>query len=164
MPSPDDPSIRPWAPRQPVDHRRLNILQERVVTDITVGPGLRLWRKGNSVSIGLMDSSRRATAPEVWVRISGTESQDGCYSGNLITWPSAAVDPATVDHTTFGTAGEAAFIINKGPEIGDSGHALRESPINSTDFRGTVIGMTNEETPRRVVVINGVDIGACTPA
>lgn len=51
--APDRPSLLPWAPRHPIDHRRLNALQGAVVTDIQVGPGLQVVRKGNSVSISL---------------------------------------------------------------------------------------------------------------
>lgn len=44
--------IREWGPGQPLDHRRLNDPLTRMITDLTVGPGLSMLRVGNSVSIG----------------------------------------------------------------------------------------------------------------
>lgn len=66
--SPDDPAIRPWEPRQPVDHKRLNELQSRVVTEVTASPGtgLRIIRKGNQVAIAALPKTSRPAAPPIF--------------------------------------------------------------------------------------------------
>lgn len=51
----DDPSFRTWLPRQPVEAKRLQNMQERSITEVRVGPGLTVARKGNSVAIGLVN-------------------------------------------------------------------------------------------------------------
>src|SRR4051812_10723137 len=83
--SPDDPGISPWKPRQPVESRRLNALQERVITEITVGPGLKMGRKGNQVSIGLMDQIRRPGGAVVGIAliVAPVAGDSGLYTADF---------------------------------------------------------------------------------
>jgi hypothetical protein len=49
----EDLSLTPWGPRQPLDHQRLNRMQDRPITEVRAGAGVLVARKGNLVTIGL---------------------------------------------------------------------------------------------------------------
>jgi hypothetical protein len=161
--SPDRPGIRPWKAKEPVDHKRLNEMQAAALTDITVGPGLRMVRKGNSVAVGLAEQ-RRPAAGNFDVRISGALAGTGYYVGHVVSAPTIPHNPLSPGPARNGEAGtEEIVIYNKGPL--ETGHVLTDTtdgPVTQTDFEARWWGMTNEDPPRRVARIFGLNPYECS--
>lgn len=95
MPSPKP--LPPWKQGDALAHERLNAMQERPVTDIIVGPGLRMTRVGNSVTISAIDQPAAKAKPTFPARITSS-TQDGSNLRFTYGW-------AEVEKTTPGYGG-----------------------------------------------------------
>lgn len=156
--APDNPGISPWAPRQPLEHQRLNALQGAVLTDITVGPGLRVIRQGNRAVVSLKDQVVPITA--FWVRVAGTTGATGIYIGHRLD-TSAAVNIAGVDLSTeWKITGEEIAIVNVYEPPDGSGHSLLEEP-KQLDHLATWGGSTSEAPVRRVAFVQALSFNEC---
>lgn len=133
--APDRPNILPWAPKQPIDHRRLNELQAAVVTDVKAGPGLLASRKANSVTISM--ATQPKTPPGVTVVTilgTGTPIPGGLYAASYgpltATGTDGKLDTASVATSLStliaGGTGTSCYFIHL-PEIGLTTHDLTDA-------------------------------------
>ena len=146
--SPDDPSIRPWKAREPVDHRRLNAHQERTITDITVGPGLKILRKGNQAVIGLQDRPRTISATFLTVKITANVVV-GVYSARSYKEPGGTPGGALIESQLGALATEDDCFVWDPESIG-LGTAL---PLNGLITRGEIVAYDTAGTELPIVLI-----------
>jgi hypothetical protein len=163
--SPDRPAIRVFRKGDPLTADRFNELQGAVITDIQIHgpPGTRTIRKGNSLAIFL--PTQPAAPPGVfWVQVAGDETGIGYYYGNVLMPPVATLNPLSPAPGDNGEPNtEEIVILNTGPL--ETGHVLTDTtdgPVSVTDFLATWWGMTNEDPPRRVARIFGLNPYECS--
>jgi hypothetical protein len=149
-----------WGPGQPVDHRRLNAWLRRCILDVTVGPGLRLTRVGQSLNVALGDLPPAGRGSIVkLVKITGNASGGGKYTGTLWDTPTANI-PATGDLTEaeVGVAGTAIRIVNT-REVGESTHDLASASFLPLIFVGYFLRTAEDGVP--VYAIDGRQSELC---
>lgn len=110
--SSDDPAIRPWKAREPVDHRRLNAIQERAVMEVHAGPGLMAFRKGNSVTLSVARSRPQRPPGFFPVKVEKTGGADGSLGG-AATWTYTI---RRMDWTGSGTSADFELATVKSPQ------------------------------------------------
>lgn len=162
--APDRPDVLPWSRGQPITADRLNRIQSAVITDLTVGPGLKVLRKGNSVSITLANE-RRFIRNAVLVTVGTALTPGGLYTGTTTKFALAtgvtALDPASAatDLSTLltitGTGTGNACLFVHIPEYGKTTHAITHADneankmaigvytdIPSTDGKPVIAGIS----------------------
>ena len=86
--SPDDPGLKAWQRGDPIAAERLNRLQNRVLTDLSGGPGIRVLRKGNQAVVSLAPQDARPRAGFFPVALVVTAGQViGTHGGDQTTAP-----------------------------------------------------------------------------
>lgn len=159
--SSDDPAIRPWKAREPVDHRRLNAIQERAVMEVHAGPGLTSFRKGNSVTLSVVEQPR-ARPRTALVKVTGNASGGGKYTGTY--WDPPAVGAAASGNLTeaeLGTASpDPAIRILNVREVGLATHDLSNAGFLPLVFVGEYRGVAADGV--HVYVIDGRQSEDCT--
>ena len=159
--SPDDPAIESWQPRQRIDHRRLNALQERVITNFHVsgGHGERVVRKGNSVTL-LLSKAPPAASGAFWVRLSLAASGPGMYLGKRLDVKGGFDSTGADLDTLFTTVGPEILIVNRYEGTTGTGHSLLEDPAQ-LDHLATWGGTTSDTPQRRIALIAGISFNDC---
>jgi hypothetical protein len=86
--------LQPWGPNEPLDHRRLNAMQEEQVTDVTAGAGVNTVKSGNSLSVSARQQVQPLTSVMVWVETTLVYRLDD--GGNTATdnWDDTQADDA----------------------------------------------------------------------
>lgn len=101
----------------------------------------------------------------IWVRVLGNETPTGYYYGRLLRTANQTIDLASAPAPTtwLEDTGEDVVIQNHGPL--EDGHVLTDTTdgvVTQSDFQATWNGTTNEDPPRRVAIILGLNPYACS--
>jgi hypothetical protein len=116
--------LKPWQANRPIDHRRLNLSEERNITDLTVQPGsgLTMWRQGNSVALGfsgfIPTSSRRFTS------LIQSASRDGSNWRWIYTYAEAEKTSPGYGGWTVLAGGRTGTAYNRTEEINGASGAM----------------------------------------
>lgn len=113
--------LKPWEPGQAIEARRLQNLQERAILDLTVGPGLRLLRNGNSASIALALNGEIIVRP-LPVLIDSLLAGRGIYKAKRGRWNGTLNTGVDFDFANVIFADTADAVVVDDPEsTGDAG-------------------------------------------
>lgn len=107
--SPNDPGLKPWVRGDPITAGRLDTWQNRTVTSVRGGPGIRVLQKGGDVTVSLAPQDvpvRRALIP---VSLEVTAGQTSATNGgDNTTAPSYTYQMKALDtDADLGTAAQS---------------------------------------------------------
>ena len=94
--------------------------------EVHAGPGLTSFRKGNSVTLSVVERPHRALAMAN-IKITGSASGGGKYTGVIWNPPAtAAAATGNLTEAEVGTSGEVIRVVNT-REVGQTTHDLSSS-------------------------------------
>jgi hypothetical protein len=128
----EDLSLTPWGPRQPLDHQRLNRMQDRPITEVRAGAGVLVARKGNLVTIGLAKRNDARARQLVRMQVDSTVAADLVlarrYNGENLEEP-----PVPVRTTSSPAAGDEIYAFQP---AGGTDKTYNENPVDWREVGG----------------------------